>query len=96
MKGLENLSEARIREWQAKQREVAQKSGRATAEPVELDEPLEVTLMKKLQRLKAEAQAAEGEARSALEKRARDVELQLLVLLERTGRALTARRMADR
>ncbi|HTM44758.1 MAG TPA: hypothetical protein VL137_07370 [Polyangiaceae bacterium] len=93
MKSLNGLAEARIREWQNER-----SKGRATKgdQLTTREEPLEVTLWKSWLDMHQRAKTANPAERQQLLQRCREIELQLLVLLERTGRPLAARRLAER
>jgi hypothetical protein len=87
----EKLAEARIREWRARpagQRCAPAASGSAR--------PLELQLLEEALQLREQARAASDPVeRSQLSQRSREAEMRLLVLLERTGRPLAARRFAE-
>lgn len=88
MNPFEILAEAKIRDWIAR--------GRPAGNPLhDLSEgSLEAQLLREIAALTAMAeQTAEAAERTALRRRARDLRTQLLVLLEKTGRPLAARRV---
>jgi hypothetical protein len=93
MRSLNGLAEARIREWQSEQRK------RPLAEGGQMrssEEPLEVSLWKSWMDARQRLETASPSERPKLLQRSREIELQLLVLLERTGRPLAARSLAER
>jgi hypothetical protein len=87
----EKLAEARIRAWQA--RPAGQRCAPAASGS---GRPLELQLLEEALQLREQARATSDPAeRSQLNQRSRQAETRLLVLLERTGRPLTARRFAE-
>ena len=91
MDPLEQLVEARVRDWERRVRE-----GTAPPPPehTALAEGLEVQLWREILALRAlAAERGPGPERDALTARRRDLEVQLWVLLERTGRPLAAARL---
>jgi hypothetical protein len=83
----DRLAEARIRDWQLRGRPVAP----AGAASVGAAENLETQLLSEIVKLRAEARATRDAAQQqALRQRARDLKLQLMVLLESSGRPLAA------
>lgn len=96
MSRLNRLAEARIREWQNKQPQRRVRKGSAEAAAAQADEPLEVALLRQIEELHAKARSTTAPESEALSKRARELETQLLVLLETTGRPLAAQHLAER
>jgi hypothetical protein len=87
----EKLAEARIREWQARPAD-----GRCAPATSDSGPPLELQLLEQALQLREQARATTDPAeRSQLNQRSREAETRLLVLLERSGRPLAARRFAE-
>jgi hypothetical protein len=86
----EKLAEARIRAWRARP------AGQCAPAASGSGRPLELQLLEEALQLREQARATSDPAeRSQLNQRSRQAETRLLVLLERTGRPLAARRFAE-
>jgi hypothetical protein len=83
----DTLAEARIRDWQRRGRPM----GAPGDGPVGAAGNLETQLLGEIVKLRAQARASRDPAeQKALRKHARDLKLQLMVLLESSGRPLAA------
>jgi hypothetical protein len=86
----DRLAEARIRDWQERGRPLASPGATSLGEAGNL----ETQLLAEIVALRAEARTVGDAAQqSALRKRARELKLQLMVLLESSGRPLAARQI---
>lgn len=95
MNRLNLLAEARIREWRSRKQGVEEQAKGARPR-LDTEQPLEVSLWKQIVELRTKAKTATNATdREALRKRAGELETQLMVLLETTGRPLAARRLAE-
>jgi len=89
------LVEARIREWQERSPEEKQQAAEH-AVTITGDEPLEVQLFKEVIALRKAAQKTpEQAAKDELLAKAGKLQLQLMVVLEQSGRPLAARQVAE-
>lgn len=88
---LEQLAEARIREWL--ERPAAERD--AAAVPLDPAIPLEVQLMHDITELDRQALTANDVDAAALKRRASELMLRLMVILENDGRPLAAQRFAE-
>ncbi|GFO69495.1 hypothetical protein GMLC_30740 [Geomonas limicola] len=89
------LAEARIREWQERspeeKRQLAEHAVTITG-----DEPLEVQLFKEVIALRKAAQKEpESETKDAMLAKATKLQIQLMVVLEQSGRPLAAQKVAE-
>ena len=87
----EKLAEARIREWL--ERPARDRAGGAFAGGPVL--PLELQLLEELLELHARTESADATEAAALRRRASNLEIRLLVMLETSGRPLAAQRFAE-
>lgn len=95
--GLFNLlTEARIREWQQRG-PVTSITKQETSVDLLSDDPFEVQLFKEILLLldKGRAEQIDSSTRQRLLDKAGQLETQLMVLLEQTGRPLAARQLAE-
>jgi hypothetical protein len=89
------LAEARIRKWQERSPE-EKKQQVKDALTISGDEPLEVQLFKEVIALRKAAQdAADQSAKKEIVARANKLQIQLMVVLDQSGRPLAARSISE-
>jgi len=88
------LAEARIKEWQNREPDQSdQTAGEAVA--IVGNEPMEVQLFKEIIALHDSAGHAEPAERQELLEKARRLQIQLMVVLEQSGRPLAAQQVTE-
>lgn len=91
------LTEARIREWQQREEPATSSANQEISVGPLSDDPFEVQLFKEILVLldKGRAEQIDSSTCQRLLNKAGQLETQLMVLLEQTGRPLAARQLAE-